>query len=282
MNNSFSRRLSFFKFAIPLLLALFFVALLKETSRRTPWYEQALWALLAPPQKALVAVGDWFSEIWDGHIYLVGLRQENQALSRENAQLKGQLIGLAEVKQENQRLRDLLNYSAEKKLQGITAQVIANDSRAQFKSLMLNRGSADGVKLFMPVVVGEGLIGRIGKVSKQNSIVLLINDPNSAVDVILQRSRSRAVLVGNASRGQSKARLEYLLRTSDAKEGDQVVTSGFDGVYPAGLPVGKISKVLSSKTLVFQEAQIELSKVFSSVQEVLILKFKNKELAAKK
>lgn len=273
------RKTSRWRLLIPLALIVLFLALIPQTPRRAPWYEQIFANLLAPIQWTFTRLGGTIYSVWDGYISLVGTKAENEKLIGENAELKAQLTKLDEVKSENERLRSLLGYSESFSTPTLTARVVANDPRAEFKSLIIDRGKSDGVKVFMPVVGPSGVVGRVGRVYGNTSQVLLLNDPNSAVDVMVQRSRARGLLVGAISHTKLKSgfyltRMEYLRSASDVKEGDVVVTSGLDRVFPPGLPVGTAHDIKNSRYGVFQEAEVVPFENFQEVQEVLVLLYK--------
>lgn len=231
---------------------------------------------MTPVQYIFTGVDRMIDRIWHRYILLVRTERENERLRRKNSELEGSLVQCEEVRQENGRLHELLSYREGVPQATIMARVIANDPRAEFKSLVLDRGRADGVDIHMPVMGNKGIIGRVGKVSSHEALVLLITDPNSAVDVFVQRSRARGLLVGTQRGtelrpGYYLARLEYLRRVSDIQNDDIVVTSGFDRVFPAGLPVGSITNVSSSKYGVFQDADVVPFENFAEVQEVMVI-----------
>lgn len=261
------------RLTLPLVLFfLFFVFVLANRSEReSPWYERFFWAATAIPARVATASSQWVSGIWQHYIFLVDVSKHNVKLQQQNEQLRGQVVQLEEIMQENARLRKLLKYPQEQNWQVLTARVIGNDPRAQFKSLLINRGKADGLRLLQPVVVGDGLVGRIGKLGSHSALVLLVTDPNSAVDVLVQRSRARALLVGSTRAELGSTKLEYLKRSDDVQKDDVVVTSGFDGLYPPGLPVGKIVRVESSASDVFHDAELKPFVDFESLQEVSVL-----------
>jgi len=271
-----SRKKSKLRLLIPMALIVVFLALAPQTQRRAPWYEQLFANVLAPIQWIFTKTGGSINSVWDGYIALVGTKKENKKLVEENAVLRGEILRSEEIKQENERLRSLLGYQEAFSVPTVSARVIANDPRAEFKSFIIDHGIKDGVDLFMPVVGPRGLVGRVGRVSRSSSQVLLLNDPNSAVDVMDQRSRVRGLLVGAISYTELKSgfyltRIEYLRGMSDVKEGDVVVTSGLDQVFPPGLPVGTIHNVKNSKYGVFQEAEVVPFENFQELQEVVVL-----------
>lgn len=273
----FSGRKRIINFLLPLILALVFFSLSSPRIHSGSWYESAFLNLLSPFQYAVNSASDFFGSTWDGYISLVHVKEENEMLKKELVALKGDLVILHEAKVENERLRSLLDYKEALSYPVLVAKVISNDPRSEFKSVTIDCGATSGIEPLMPVMGAEGLVGRVGKVSLTSSKVLLITDPNSAVDVFDQRSRARALLVGVARRSIFKAanyyisRLEYLMRTSDIKEGDVVVTSGFDHLYPAGLPVGTIHNISQSEYGVFQEADILPYENLSELEEVMVI-----------
>lgn len=281
----FAGKKKLLNFLLPLTVALVFFSLSSQSAKRATWYESALLNLLAPFEAVVTHVSNFASSVWSGYVGLIGVEKENQQLKQANAKLEGQLSGEEEIRQENERLRDLLNYKSTVPYQTVVARVIANDPRSEFKSFTINKGFKDGVNVLMPVIGPKGLVGRVGLISSHIAQVLLITDPNSAVDVVIQRSRARGLLVGTARRTELRAgsaflsRLEYLRRVSDVQEGDIVVTSGFDQIYPPGIPVGTLHDVVSSRYGVFQEADVVPFEDFPSTQEVLVL-LKQADLSA--
>lgn len=265
-----------FRLLIPIVLALLFLALIPQTQRRAPWYEQMFANLIAPVQWMFTSIGSGVGSVWSGYINLVGTKRENKLLQEKNSEMKGQLVELDEVRSENERLRSLLGYSEAFSFSSVVARVIANDPRAEFKSLTIDRGKKDGIGLFMPVVGPKGLVGRIGRVSNDSALVLLLNDPNCAVDVMVQRSRARGLLMGSVThadlkRGFYLTRLEYLRRVSDIRDNDVVVTSGLDQVFPPGLPIGTIHNIQNSRYGIFKQAEVVPFENFQELQEVLVL-----------
>jgi rod shape-determining protein MreC len=272
----FSGKKRVLNFIFPLILALVFFSLTSQRARRATWYESALLNIVSPLQWAATSVWDSAGSVWNSYIWLVGISDENRKLRKENASLKGQIIRMEEVKRENERLRSLLNYKSATPYPTVVGRVIANDPRAEFKSITIDKGSKDGLEVLMPVIGPKGLVGRIGRLSSHMAQVLLITDPNSAVDVIVQRSRARALLVGTAKKTELKtayyiSRLEYLRRVSDVKDEDVVVTSGFDQIYPPGIPVGTIHNVVGSNYGVFKSADVAPFEDFAELGEVIVL-----------
>jgi rod shape-determining protein MreC len=133
----------------------------------------------------------------------------------------------------------------------------------------LDRGTDDGIARMMPVVVGHGVVGRVHAVTGATADVLLLTDRNSSIAVRVERSRARANVRGLGSPGG--CRLEYALRSDDMVEGDALVTSGTDGVFPRGLPVGKVSALRRAGQGLYQSADVAPAVDVTKLEEVLVL-----------
>ncbi len=270
------RKFRFLPFLIPILLALVFFSLSSDGMRRAPWYQDAIWNVIAPPQKVASWIHGMINGTWDSYVQLVGAVKERDELSAKVALLEGKLTRSEEISQENSRLRALLGYRESFPQKTLVASVVANDPRSEFKSITIDRGSSDGIRPLMPVIGPRGLVGKVGTVDSVTSRVLLITDPNSAVDAMVQRSRARGVVVGTAWKTELKAgfylaRLEYIRRVSDIRDGDVVVTSGFDRIFPPGIPVGTVKDISTSRYGVFTEANVVPFENMAELQEVLVV-----------
>ena len=181
-------------------------------------------------------VGDVIEQIRD----LAALRAENVALREENDRLLAWQARARQLEAENAALRELGNFALDPSLTFITGRVIADNSNAFVRSLLVNAGSREGVVKGQAAISGQGLVGRVTEVGGRSARVLLVTDINSRIPVLVERSRERAILAGNNS---SHPNLLYLPPESGTAVGDRVVTSGHGGVFPKGLPVGLVSSV---------------------------------------
>jgi rod shape-determining protein MreC len=206
--------------------------------------------------------------LWRDYIYLVNLRRENLALRGRLAQLEGEKTQFFGSMLENERLRGLLQFKERTASEGMVAEIIGTDTSGEFNTLILNKGSAHGVKPGMQVVANEGLVGRIFQNSRYASRALLLIDHNSAIDVLVQRTRVRAILEGHS---RDLCTLKYLSRTADVEVGDTIVTSGFGGFFQKGLPVGRVVKIEKKKYGVYQDALVKPGVDFNNIEEVIII-----------
>ncbi len=224
---------------------------------------------VSPPILLLGRIFSGFEEFFHQYIWLKNLRVENESLKRENAELESKVTAYQEAYVENQRLRRLLDFKTSISAETIPAQVIMHDLTGWFQTLMVDKGFNDGIAPDMPVVNDEGLIGRVLDVSDRHCRVLLVTDQGSAIDAVVQRNRVRGILCGKDANG---CLLKYIRGNLDIREGDLVITSGKDGVYPKGLRLGVIQAAYKDPVDLFQKIEVKPLVRLSALEEVLIIK----------
>ena len=223
--------------------------------------------LMAPLQRGTAALGRAVSGRWRGVVELMHAREDNVALRQRARRLHAELDRLAEVELENARLRRLLDFRHTLRGDVITARVIGRDATGGARTLVLDRGESDGVAKGAAVLAPEGTVGHVFLVSRHAARVLLISDHNSGVDALVQRTRARGIVQGTVDAG---CVLKYVKRTDDVQEGDTIVTSGLDGIFPKGLPVGRVVAVDKRGPGLFQLAEVAPRVEFERLEEVLV------------
>lgn len=181
------------------------------------------------------------------------LIEENEALSNENYEQRVDIMRLHSLEQENAAMRKLLNSPLRVSSRRIFAEVINVDSDPYLQRLVVNRGASSGVYAGMPVITDEGLVGQVVNVAYGSSRVLLLSDPSSAIPVTNTRNQVRAIISGTGVHDELV--IENMPRSTDVREGDLLVTSGFGGVYPEGYPVAIVSSVGFSEEQPFAEVK---------------------------
>lgn len=172
------------------------------------------------------------------------MSQELRQLRSEIAQLQSEQWRLRELIEENRRLRKLLGLADAISQPYISAEVLAIGGSNWFHTMVVNKGSNDGVKQGAPVICHKGLVGRVWEARTHHSIVLLITDRHNAVGVELTGHKGvYGILKGT---GRKWCELVHLSRHVTPKEGEVLVTSGLGGVFPKGIPVGKVISVDTS------------------------------------
>lgn len=261
-----------------LLLIAVFYGVSSRPVERLSWHEQVIYSIVSPFQKSVSFLRRSTVNAWDHYFALAGASKQNDELKRMNAAQELELSRLADIKAENDRFRRLLSFKEQNSIKNVIgARVVANDPRSDFKIVTIDRGTDDGVDPNLAVIGSRGLVGRVVNVGRFFANVLLITDPNNAVDVLVLRSRARAMLVGGPSGvglfpNHYISRLEFLERKSDITNGDIVITSGLDGVYPPGIPIGIVSEVGSDSNGIFKEAAVVPFEDLSNIEELLVVK----------
>jgi len=230
--------------------------------------EQVVIEITAPFQKLIKQTTKSTEELWLNYFRLVDVHQENTQLKNEIHELKIANSRYRELLATQERIEELLQFKQTINRPVLAAQVIGLDPTGWFKSVIIDKGKWAGLRLDMPVVNAFGVVGRVVSVSSNYAKVLLIIDQNSAVDCLVQRSRDRGMLKGLMS---EICKLDYVAKSNDITMGDIVVTSGLGGVFPKGLPVGRILDVKEISGELFKDIKIRTAVDFSKLEEVLVI-----------
>lgn len=228
--------------------------------------------LIGKGQYVITRITAGVVNVWSGYIGLLHVRDENKRLQEELDKFKATNIKYREAVATNVRLSKLLQIKDSLPPPTLTAQIVGRDPSLWFRTIIVDRGSSEGVEKGMPVVTVEGVVGQILDTSPNYSKVLLANDPNSAIDVFVQKNRVQGILKGNGSNGFN---LLYVLKNADVEKGDAIVTSGLGDIFPKGLPVGKVSEVTKSQRGMFQQIAVEPSVDFSQLEYLIIIMHEN-------
>lgn len=229
---------------------------------------RAVLQVVLPAQVALARAADAVGRSWRALNEIGQLREENARLRAELERVRRELARLQEVSAEAQRLRRLLGFRPPPAYATVAARVVTRDPSRWYTTFTVDRGSQDGLARDDPVVTADGLVGRVLEVYPTTARVLLATDPRSAVGVLVQSTRDAGVVEGNAT---ERLRLRYLSRSSPLREGDVLVTSGLGGLFPRGIPVGVVRKVIRQAGALFQEAEVEPATDLSRLEEVLVM-----------
>ena len=199
------------------------------------------------------------------------LKQRIGELEEQLARIQSEVIQLREIEADYQRLTNLLGYTSSVQDQEfVTADVIGIDQESNVRSIIINRGTRDGIRVGMPVVTELGLVGRIFNVSANFSQVQLIGDRNSSISGRLQETRAEGSIQG---RGLITGNLEMLYIDPDAEVnvGDLVITSGLGGNMPPDLVIGQVSSRRNFESELSQQAEVRSFVDFSTLEFVLVV-----------
>jgi rod shape-determining protein MreC len=223
---------------------------------------------VAPFQDLFTRSIRFTGDVWNHYFFLASAAKENDRLKKALTHALEQNNKYKEMELANSRLRNLLNFKETVSQTLLAAEVVGKDPSSWFKSIIIDRGTDDGIKKGFPVVVSEGIVGQVIDVSSDYSKVLLIIDKNSAVDALVQRTRARGIIKGDLA---DRCHFKYVLRKNDIKVGDTVISSGLDGVYPKGFRIGQVSGVARFNSGIFQEVSVIPYVDFEKLEEVLVV-----------
>jgi len=223
---------------------------------------------VSPLQRAVTWCGQSMVDLWDGYVNLIGVHEENQRLREQARRFQAEVVAYREDRLANARLRRLLQLKESSGLPMLSAAVVATSATPWFRTVIIDRGSRNGVARGMAVVLPEGIVGRVISVSAGHAKVLLANDRNSAIDAVVQRSRVQGIFVGA---GDGMGSLKYVARRDDIRSGDLIISSGLGGVFPKGLPLGVVEGVATERAGVFKSVQVRPTVDFGSLEEVMVV-----------
>jgi rod shape-determining protein MreC len=248
-------------------------ALIKDGSARFPVVNNVIITVMRPFKfvtnsvaHGLTSVGNFFSPSKD-------LRAENEELKKENETLRKDNTDLIGVKAENTRLTQLLNFkNAHPHLNLVAAKVISRDLGDFKDTILIDRGSDDGIKVNMSVITGSGLVGIIDGVYGNISKVMLINSPKTRIGGMNLRGDSRVAGIVNGVAGRNLSlEMRNMARNADLLPGDTIVTSGYSGYHPAGLIIGNIEEVQMDPGGLTKVATIAPAVNFNHLEEVMVV-----------
>jgi rod shape-determining protein MreC len=222
-----------------------------------------------PIQSALARVNRATVGVWSTYREWKNVRAENRRLREEAQRLRVEALTVTETVEENQRLRRLLALKEAMPLATLSGEIIAREWGGWVRSLTVNRGRADHVTRLTAVIAPDGLIGRVVDVRPGASIVQVLTDPASTVGVVVVRTRTQGIVEGEP---RGTLRLKYMARDgSGIQVGDLVVTSGGGGLFPRGIPVGRVRAIDDRGSALFHYAQLSPAVDFARIDEVLLI-----------
>jgi rod shape-determining protein MreC len=225
--------------------------------------------VVTPVQSLLVRVHRGALGFWANYLDWKQVRRENITLRAENEELRVQALQTGETREENARLRRLLILKDRLPLATVAGEVIGREAGGWVRSLTINRGRGDGIAQQTPVIVPNGLVGRVVQVHRGAAVVQLLNDPASTVGAVVQRTRTAGLVEGDAG---GAVRFKFMARDgATVAPGDLVVTSGLGTLFPKGLPVGRVVRIEDKGSALFHFAVLAPAVDFSRVEEVLLV-----------
>lgn len=256
------------------LVSMFCLILFAARGRfEVPVSSRAVSLVLSPFQQAVSWVGGEIhyvtSSIWE----IATVHEQNKMLRNEVNQLRQQNLQASDMAAENARLRALIGYKqASTQFDMVAARVIGRESATWSSMVTINKGLMDGIDKNMAVLTEKGLVGRVVEADPNSSKVQLILDPRSSVGTLVQRAESRVtgIVVGDLD-NPTMPDMVNIPKTADVVEGDIIVTSGFGGVFPKGLPVGIVTTLKNDDGGLLKIAVLEPAVDFQKLEDVVVI-----------
>ena len=235
---------------------------------KTGFFKKIVLEMAAPLEYAVNSAFSSIGGAWKRYVLLVGLERENRELNARVASLMKEVNDYREMSLEYVRLRKLMNMKGDVGFPTVAARVVGRNRLSVFRTVLIDKGTADGIEAGFPVITVEGVAGKVIEVSWNTSKVLLLVDYNSNIDALVQRNRCQGVLRGC---GRSGCELKYVQRSEDVKAGDVVISSGLAGVFPKGLVLGKVAAVDKKEAGLFQRIRVYPALDITRLEEVLVI-----------
>ncbi len=264
--------------AVVLLVSLIVFSQQKGGVKMGTPFEQFLINFFAPIQGGIMYAHNQATSLFNNYLANINASKDNKILLKKVSFLEEKIFVYREVARENERLKSLLQFEEGMAIKSILAQVVGWDTSSDFKSLRINRGAKDGLKLQSTVVTSEGVVGYVYRMTDHFSDVLTIMNPKNRIDGIVERIRSHGIVEGFS--GQ-KCIMKYVNQADPLILNDVVFTSGLGNIYPKGLKIGSISKIKRENYETMQYVEIAPAVNFSRLEEVIVLVSTSKDTKTK-
>ena len=241
----------------------------RRTTDSEPTRLIRIWAVgaVTPLEKVLVWVQTSTGGVWHNYFYLRGVRAENRNLKQQIERMSLEQVRMSQDADQARRLQALLAFKEQFISRTMAAQVIGSSGSELSRSVYIDKGESDGIKPDMAVITAEGIVGKVLRVYRSTSQVLLIDDQTSGVGAILDKTRLQGILRGTPA---GEVVLEKVMSDEAVPAGEMVLTSGGDGIFPKGLLVGRVTKVAPGNEL-FLNIRVRPAADLSKLEEVLVV-----------
>ncbi|MDT8447392.1 MAG: rod shape-determining protein MreC [bacterium] len=261
-----------FRISIGFILVVLLLVILSqlEERRRENWFSHLVQTVSHPFLSLSNSVYTGSKDLWLGYLWLVDVRSENLRLKTELRSLKEEVARNQEIITAFERQRKLLEFAETNDDDKVFAEVIGEVQRGFSRLLVLNKGAQAGIKKNFAVVTPEGVVGKIQSVTPYQSVVQLVTDPNSQFPVLIQRTRSKAMIQGSLD---GDLTITNFPRRQVLDKGDLVITSGLAGILPKGFSVGRVSRVEKKEFGLFQTITLNSTVDLNKLEEVAVILF---------
>ena len=254
------------------IVCLILIVILSNKESNISFFENIANKLVMPVQNGLTYLKNKVSGNSTFFTDINNLKIENQNLKQKNSELEQSLRELENIKSENETLKEYLGLTEKYgEYTTIPAYVIDKDISNYSKTIIINIGSEDGVQQNMTVIADEGLVGHVISVTKNTAKVRTIIDTSSSVSCLMSTDKNSVVCKGTLD-SNTQLKAMYIATETDIIQGDSVNTSGLGGIYPKGIHVGTIKRIVTTKNITDRYAIIDTAVDFTKLNTVLVIK----------
>jgi rod shape-determining protein MreC len=253
-------------FAGAIVLHVILISAQVSTTAGIPIIQVVTFGIFSEVQRGTMTSVDSVRGVWTNYVALRDAQVENEALKVELQQLRVRLQEERAQAQRAENFRQLLELRERAGVETVAAEVIAGPATIEFRDMTIDKGTADGVERDMAVISPAGVVGRVHLSSQRAARVQMLIDFNAAAGAMIERTRAQGLAVGLGS----ALRMDYVATTADVREGDLVVTSGIDKIYPKGFVIGTVESV-GRGSGTYHEIIVQPSVDFTRLEEVLVV-----------
>jgi rod shape-determining protein MreC len=239
-----------------------------DRSRSDNWYSSFVQVVSYPFLTTYKFFENRVISVWTHYLWLIDVQSENTLLKTRVRMLEAENAENREMRIHYRRLIGLMEFDRRDRNKKRFASVIVEIDRPFSRLLVIDKGSKHGIKPNFAVVSPEGIVGKIQSVTPFQSVVQLITDSHSQFPVLVQQSRTKAMVFGSQD---GALQLKYIPRRLELKENDMVVTSGLAGIYPKGMAVGKVHSIQKKSFELFQRIILTPSANLDKIEEVAVI-----------
>ena len=254
------------------IVVLILIVIFSNREASTSFFENVANKLVMPIQNGLTYLKNKVSGNSTFFTDISNLKTENQQLKEQNSKLEQSLRELENIKTENETLKEYLGLTEKYgEYKTVPGYVINKEISNYSKTIIINIGKNDGIEKDMTVIADEGLVGHVMSVTENTAKVRTIVDTSSSISCLMGTSKDSIVCKGTLD-STSELKALYIPTDSNLVQGDSVDTSGLGGIYPKGIHVGTIKKIVSTKNMTDRYALVETAVDFNKLNTVLVVK----------
>ena len=251
---------------------LILIVIFSNREANTSFFENIANKLVMPVQNGLTYLKNKISGNSTFFVDIKNLKNENKELKDKNSQLEQALRELENIRTENETLKEYLGLTEKYgEYRTVPGYIINKDISNYSKTIVINVGKKDGIEKNMPVIADEGLVGHVISVTDNTAKVRTIVDTSSSISCLMSTNKYSIVCKGTLE-NNSELKAMYIPTDANLVQGDSIETSGLGGIYPKGIHVGTIKKIITTKNITDRYALVETAVDFTKLNTVLVIK----------